>query len=185
MSKFTDMMHPYAQRASSATGIAVEVILGQWVHETADGTSNVFKNANNAAGIKKVENSIASGNYGAYAKYSSLDQFTSDYIRVMKLSYYDKVRQASGIEAQAQALGMSPYAESHYSEIDYDKDGKNEAGESILYRIKQQGLASVSGTVNGTEFKVPMPNVESMSQSQLKQYAIIGAIVLGVVAAMK
>lgn len=105
-------MLSYAQMASSQTGIPTSAILAQWGHETGFGTSDIAINANNHGGIKFVNgSSVAATNYGAYAKYNSLDQFVQDYVRVMNLSYYNNVRSAGSPEAAIDALGKSPYAE--------------------------------------------------------------------------
>lgn len=97
---FYDKMRPYAQKAANALGMPVEVILAQWALESGNGTSNLAKTQNNYGGIKYSQYSKTGTktSANAFAKYSSIDGFVTDYIRVMNLSYYDKVRSADSIK---------------------------------------------------------------------------------------
>jgi flagellum-specific peptidoglycan hydrolase FlgJ len=110
MSNFFTKMNGAAELAASMTDMPKEVILAQWALESAFGTSDLAKRANNFAGIKsssKGKDFVS----GVYAGYNSKESFARDYARVMNLSYYDKVREAKGIEETVNELGKSPYAE--------------------------------------------------------------------------
>lgn len=111
---YLDTMRPYAQRASTATGVPVAVILAQWAIETGAGTSPASRPpVNNHAGI------MTSGKLRAYA---SIDAFTDDYIATLKLPYYEKVlsRARSGDSWQnvAEELGRSPWDADRYRQVD-------------------------------------------------------------------
>lgn len=159
---FTKMM-PYAVEASNRTHVPVSVILAQWANESAYGTSDLAKNANNFGGINHTGNSIAAGTYGAYAKYSDINQFVDDYVRVLNLSYYDKVRAAGTVDGAVRALGDSPYAGSHYSV-------NGVPGQSLANIINQYHLSSV------------IPTTDGMPADDLKKYAAIGLAVVGLIA---
>jgi flagellum-specific peptidoglycan hydrolase FlgJ len=106
---FFEKMKAYAMTASSQTGIPYEVILAQWALESNYGSSDLAKRANNFAGIKYTSN--ADFKSGAYAGYHSISNFVKDYVRIMKLPYYKKVREAGNVKDALLALGDSPYAE--------------------------------------------------------------------------
>jgi flagellum-specific peptidoglycan hydrolase FlgJ len=164
---YFDKMRAYAQRASTKTGIPVAVILGQWAHETAYGTSDLVKRgSNNHGGIKYVGASTQDGQTGMYAKYSSLDRFVDDYSRVMLLSYYDAVRKANGIGDTLTALSNSPYAE--------DK----QYGEKIAQVIKTNGLGEV-----GQLQVFDLPDISGLDDASFKKYAAIGFVIVGLLAA--
>lgn len=107
---FISRMKVYAQGAAAELDMPYEIILAQWALESSWGKSDLSQRANNFAGIKS---SSVGKDYtsGAYAGYHSLENFTRDYIRVMNLSFYDRVREANGIEGTARALDESPWAE--------------------------------------------------------------------------
>jgi flagellar protein FlgJ len=107
-------MRPYAERAANALSIPVEVILAQWAHESAYGTSSLAQRANNHGGIKWSKyNQVGATKTGSlnYAAYNSLSDYVTDYVRVMSLSYYSKVRGQKTVEGAVKALDESPYAE--------------------------------------------------------------------------
>lgn len=117
--EYAERMFPYAARAAAETGLYPSVILAQWGNESGWGTS-YFASFNNHAGITYVEESIAAGpipqpgiHGQTFARYATLGQFVSDYVRVMKLSYYRQVLQLCAEGAPADevcyALGTSPY----------------------------------------------------------------------------
>lgn len=112
---YMNRMQPYANRASGATGIPADVILAQWALESGSGTSAHSRN-NNHGGIKwsQYSKTAIKRSDSEFAAYASLEDFTTDYIRVMKLSYYDKVRSAGSVPAAIKALGESPYDAGHY-----------------------------------------------------------------------
>ncbi|WP_425203575.1 peptidoglycan-binding protein [Priestia megaterium] len=101
---------PYANTASKGTDIPFEVIMAQWAKESAYGNSDLVQSTNNYAGVTYVSNSIADFQNGRFAGYNTVDKFVQDYIRVMKLPYYDKVRAATTIEMTCIELGKSPYS---------------------------------------------------------------------------
>lgn len=109
---YVQRMRPYAVDAGSRLGIPADVVLAQWAHETGYGSSSLARQHNNHGGIKA---SSGGKDYvaGAYAGYSSVSSFVNDYVRVMRLSYYDGVRAAGprGAAAVIDALHRSPYAE--------------------------------------------------------------------------
>jgi len=98
---------PYAKVAEKETGVPKEVILAQWVQETGAGTSSVFRNNLNFAGIKDFQK-------GGYKKYNSIEEGVAGWIKTIKLSYYDDVRSAGTVEGAAKALVASPWEESGY-----------------------------------------------------------------------
>jgi flagellum-specific peptidoglycan hydrolase FlgJ len=104
---YFERMFPYAKRASELTDLPISAILAQWAHESSFGTSAVANNATNHGGVKWVKNSIASGKYGAYASYSSLDQFVEDYVRVIKNGYYPHVMAAVSPEDTIKAFNIA------------------------------------------------------------------------------
>jgi flagellum-specific peptidoglycan hydrolase FlgJ len=106
---FYTSMQQYALTAGAVLGIPPQVILAQWAHESAYGTSDLALRANNFGGIKYTNNAdYQSGSYGGY---NSLASFVQDYIRVMSLPYYKPVREANGVRASIEAFGKTPYAE--------------------------------------------------------------------------
>lgn len=109
--RFFDNMAPYAQQASEALGLPVSLILVQWGHESGFGTGPTFP-YNNPAGIKRVTSSpYQSGKAAGHAAYDSLDNFTQDYIRVMRLPYYRNILAAGDdVPAAIQAWDASLYA---------------------------------------------------------------------------
>lgn len=153
---FFNKFQPYAQQASKALDMPVSVILAQWAHESWYGYSDLAQRANNYAGIKYSKNTVGGGQSGAYAAYSSISVFVQDYIRVLKLSYYDKVRteETSKLEyiETAEDLGKSPFAESHYGG----------AGQSILSLISQYNLVKYD---NGQAVTVPTQSQNQVTRS--------------------
>jgi flagellum-specific peptidoglycan hydrolase FlgJ len=141
MSNFFSEMNGAAQLAASLTDIPKEVILAQWALESAFGTSDLSQRANNYAGIKsssKGKDFVS----GAYAGYNSKDSFAKDYARVMNLSYYDKVREAKGIDETIDELAKSPYAE----DTSYGAKLKKVIGD--MSGISLPDVAAVAGSIN-------------------------------------
>jgi flagellum-specific peptidoglycan hydrolase FlgJ len=165
---------PYAKRASSALGVPASVILGQWALESAYGTSTVFKNNNNLAGIKHVASSIDSGvSPSGYSKYRDLNQFTDDYIRVMNNGLYDDVKKAGSVEGAVFALGSSPWAETHY------RDSNGLEGGNLLTVIKSNSLTQFDQVENkhpyGFDYTGILNGVKNMTPGELTIYAAVGA----------
>ena len=106
---YSDML-PYAKLSASLTGMSVEVILSQWALESNYGQSDLARRGKNLAGIKS--SSLGKDfTTGMYAGYHSFDSFARDYARVMKLSFYDKVREATNVKDEITELDKSPWAE--------------------------------------------------------------------------
>jgi flagellum-specific peptidoglycan hydrolase FlgJ len=186
MPGFYNKMLPYAQKASNALNIPVSVILGQWAIESGHGTSPLAIGSNNFAGITHVSSSIAIGTSetGKFAKYKDYNQFTEDYIRVMKLGYYDKVRNALGVQETATELGKSPYAGSHYGST---------PGGDLLKIISTYGLTKYdTGMVTPSPTPTPttpvlsyndiLNKVNNASPEDMRNMAIVGAGVLLIMA---
>lgn len=169
---FINRMWSHAVRAGQALGMPPEVIVTQWGHESAWGSSDLSKRANNYAGIKYIGQKQANFKSGMYAGYSSVSGFVNDYIRVMGLGYYDKVRSAGSIEATIRALGNSPYAE--------DPQYGNKLLSSIKgYKYPSNALTSWENSLP-SNFSVSglLTDIESISPEQVKKY---GTVALGVI----
>jgi flagellum-specific peptidoglycan hydrolase FlgJ len=141
MSNFFSEMNDAAAIASDLTDIPKEVILAQWALESAFGTSDLSKRANNYAGIKsssKGKDFVS----GSYAGYNSKDSFARDYARVMNLSYYDKVREAKGVNETIDELAKSPYAE----DTSYGDKLKKVLGD--MSGISLPDVAAAAGKIN-------------------------------------
>jgi flagellum-specific peptidoglycan hydrolase FlgJ len=104
-------MQPYAEQASKQLGISRDFILAQWAHESAWGGSDLSKSGYNYGGIKNVGQSYAAGTLYGHARYNSTSDFVKDYIRVMQLDRYKKVRDATTHQGEIMAIGNSGYAE--------------------------------------------------------------------------
>ncbi len=124
MSGFLDRIQPYAKNAAEQLGIDVNFIMAQWAYETANGTNLGSRKYNNLAGIKYSPSGAGSiGKYqpsdSAHAGYDTLNDFVSDYVRVMKLSYYkDVISTATGennLDNAILAINKSPYAVQDYN----------------------------------------------------------------------
>lgn len=109
--KFVYALGADATRASKALGISKEFILAQWAHESAWGQSQLSQQGYNFGGIKNVGQKQASGTLFGHAKYNSTSAFVDDYIRVMSLDRYAKVRAATTYQGEIQAIANSGYAE--------------------------------------------------------------------------
>lgn len=152
---FKRSVQSHLTRASQALGMPESVIIAQWANESAYGTSSRAKKDNNLGGIKwsKYSQTASKAADGIHARYDSLYDFTTDYIRVMKLSYYDKVRAAGktgNVAATISALGESPYAGSKY------KASSTAAAGSALAQILGITLGgSAAGTTNAGNCPAP------------------------------
>jgi flagellum-specific peptidoglycan hydrolase FlgJ len=176
VSDFFSTYAKYAQQAGKALDIPASVILGQWALESDYGQSSLAKRSGNLAGIKFVAGkSIASGATGAYADYNNDSaKFAQDYSRVMKLSYYNAVRDAVSVEDTVKALAASPYAESHYGG----------SGASIMSIIKQYGLTKYdTQDIIGNDSMIKNFSVEVPKDAKQKTIALaiigVGLAMLG------
>jgi flagellum-specific peptidoglycan hydrolase FlgJ len=113
---------PYARKAAAELNMPVSVILAQWGVESGGGTSR-FAKGGNLAGLQHNKYTIDGGGApftqsttgNAFANYNgNLDLFAKDYVRVMKLSYYDKVRAAGTVDETVKALVESKFDAGHY-----------------------------------------------------------------------
>lgn len=165
---------PYAMKAATALNMPVSTILAQWGIESTYGTSAVFQNNNNLAGIKHVGSSIDIGiSPSGYARYKDIDQFTQDYIRVMNNGLYENVKSAVSPEDTAYALGGSLYAEGTYDKGQHIVDViKN-------YNLKQfDGLAVANNHPYGFDKNTIMAAVDALSPEDKKLYMYVGACAL-------
>jgi len=121
MSALTDFFNqysPYIQSAASQSGVSSETIAAQWANESGYGKSKLAVDSHNLAGIKYSPHSTTAKRIPGsdFAAYDSYADFVTDYVRVLNLPYYDKVR-AAGTDTQAatKALGESPWDAGHYN----------------------------------------------------------------------
>lgn len=144
--QFKTKMDSYAAKAAAAIPMNKDVILAQWGNESGNGTSSRAVNDNNYGGIKYSQYSTtAIKKSDGFARYASIDGFVTDYIRVMKLSYYSGVRAAAatpGIADDVKALGESPYDAGHYTTPGQAPGSK---------------IASILGTTTGASTSAPKP----------------------------
>lgn len=108
---------PLAVGLERATGVAALVIVAQWAHETGYGTSPLYLEHRNLAGIRNARNKAFRGPVApgtTFRHYDTLGQSLDDWVRVIRLPDYDAVRAAHGIDAQIAALGASPWDAGHY-----------------------------------------------------------------------
>ena len=99
-------MAPAAGAASAQTGVLPSVILAQWGLETAWGSSRAWTVQHNPAGI--------GWNGSSYYTYASDAAGVAGWVQTIRLPLYAPVRAAQGYQAQAIALGYSPWAGAHY-----------------------------------------------------------------------
>lgn len=125
-----------ARIASAQTGFLVSVILAQWADETTYGASKAFVQQNNFAGV-----SVG----GGVNTFKSKDDGLAAYVETANLGFYDPVRAAKsqGAQAQAIALGKSPWAAAHYNGAAY-KAGARCPGPSCGTLLANAGVDLVS-----------------------------------------
>lgn len=114
--EFIQQMWPYAQEVARETGIDPRIILAQGALESGWGRSAP---GNNFFGIKGPGQALGTTEVGPNGSYRTTDNFRSygtlgesvaDYGRLLLTPRYDAVRNATGLDAQAAALGRSGYA---------------------------------------------------------------------------
>ena len=110
---FFENNYKYAQKASAATDIPASVILAQWAHESGYGLSPSAQ-GNNLGGIASFKGSTSNGWHytsdgNKTLSYASLDDFTKDYITVMKHERYAPVRDGKTEGETLLALTTSKY----------------------------------------------------------------------------
>jgi len=120
LQQFSTKYDPQITRANQALGMPKEAIAIQLGNESGNGTSKRAINDNNLGGIKYSKYSkVAIKKADGFARYNSIDDFFTDYIRVMGLSYYADVRTAGktgSVKDTLVALGKSPYDAGHYTD---------------------------------------------------------------------
>ena len=149
----------YANTAGKGTSIPFEVCIAQWSKESAYGNSVLAQATNNFAGITYTSNSIADFQNGRFAGYNTVDKFVKDYIRVMNLSYYDKVRAADTIEMTCIELGKSPYSANDPT-----------YGTTIFQLIKNNNLSRYSSDV--VPDPVPVPEIPPIAPTPAEMPAV-------------
>lgn len=102
---FVNQVLAYAQVVSRESSVLVSVILAQWADETAWGTSEAWVDGHNPAGISPG---------GVIASYPSISEGVDSWLATILDPLYNDVRLATGWNAQALALGESPWAAGHY-----------------------------------------------------------------------
>ncbi len=100
---------PYAERASSPTGVRVSVILAQWIDETWDPAT---QSPGPDWTVRHNPGNVSPG--GIVATYPTLDAGVTAWVDTMLGPVYAPVRVAPTVAAQCMALGASPWAASHY-----------------------------------------------------------------------
>ena len=163
---FVNRYLDYAKQAAAAVDMPVSVVLGQWALESDYGRSNRAVNHNNLGGIKYSSNGFGSPVGDGFARYDSIGSYVKDYIRVMKLGYYDKVRAAGGVDDTILELAKSPYDAGHYGG----------SGKSILNIVKGSGWAEFDNMLMPSSDgpRLDLPQVDNQTLSWL----LIGAGVL-------
>ena len=124
---FIAQVEGYAHDASIASGVLPSVILAQWGLETAWGTSLAWSLQHNPAGI--------GWNGHTYFTYPSIAAGVQGWVRTIFQPDYDAVRAATTRNAQAIALGQSPWAGGHYVAP------PGGPGSALLDTIATEGLA--------------------------------------------
>ena len=182
-------MLPYAKKASIGLGIPTSVILAQWAHESAYGTSYGATHRLNFGGIsnfigkpynwsKAIKVEPRPKNEGSwYNVYSSVDDFVDDYIHVMNLSYYKDVRSAGatpGIEDDVLALAKSPYAGDHYG-------GTGSSLMNIIKNFKLVNFDKNSGEAAALGVAINNSN-ETLINKEMQMVVLTGAAALMLIA---
>lgn len=134
-SQFFAAAAPFAKWAHMDTGVLEGVVLAQW----ADENGFVWPPPGNNPG--NVGNTL----HGGMVNYANITQGVAAYIQTMQLGYYKAVRAAQTWQAQAVALGESPWAAGHYG---------SPPGSALVDIIEQYGLTSFD---SGVTPPVPPP----------------------------
>lgn len=175
--KWFESMFPEAQRAHSGTGVPTSVILAHWALETGYGTSGSYREGNNVGGVRTASGPYATGLLYGHAKYATVQDGVSDYIRVMNLSYYDLVRSAGDPQAAIVRLDESPWAEDK-------QQGVNLRDIFSTYGLSGYDSYSGGGGSSGGSMSDIIGKVGSLSDSEMQKMAGIGLLVVAVMAFM-
>jgi hypothetical protein len=138
---------PWARLASTLTGVAVPVILAQW-DEEGQGWPPAYNNPGD------VGDPTAAGQTG----YATVGAGVQAYANTMLQPDYRAVRAAQGWQAQAYALGASPWAASHYG---------SPPGQALVDIIETNDLLKYD---DAPPAPAPAP-VESLSEVQIMGFA--------------
>jgi uncharacterized FlgJ-related protein len=101
-------------KANGFTSIQAMFITAQAAHETANFTSNVFKNANNCFGFKYTGHPLETGEYAGYGVYKTLEDCVTRYRDYYKKKKYPETFDSA--EAFIKTLKNNNYYEAPYSE---------------------------------------------------------------------
>lgn len=135
-------------------GLDENVILAQFAIETGWGTSPLCLDHNNLAGISHYN---GWANAGGFCSFPNLNDFAVAYGQVMNNGYYSEVlaaaKSGASADAQAEALGNSPWAASHY-ELNGQKGGSliailGEFGSSPAQTPTPSPAPATTSTVDG------------------------------------
>ncbi len=140
-----------ARAVFAATHIPVSVILAQMSIETGYGTSNLWRQCHNPAGIKGT-------GCGAFQSYPSYAAAASGYAATYHNGYYSHVlavATSGGSPTQvAVALGQSPWAGSHYAGA-CGSPGCQLVQQITTYHLTQYDTGSVHPTPAKTPRQAP------------------------------
>ena len=174
-------MLPHAKQAEKETGVPYYWIMAQWAYETGNGTNRGSQSLNNHAGIKYSKYSpTGTTQNGMYAQYPSISDFIKDYKRVIGLSYYKPfTSNLGGTDIDLiRNFAKTPWAETKYNE-------KAMLDNMRLAKELGEGVKIVSpSSSNNVNVSLPNVNVDSLSQADLKQWAMVGlslAVVLSLI----
>jgi hypothetical protein len=119
-----------AQQSAAQTGWLVSVTLAQWADETNYGATLGGPDVWNFAGVTDPST-------GNLFSYPSEQAGLASYVQTANLSYYTAVKAAagSGAEAEATALGKSPWAGGHY-----DSNNTGHPGVDLIDIINSNNL---------------------------------------------
>lgn len=118
--EFISNLLPFAQQSSAATGVDVNVILGQAALESGWGA---HAPGNNLFGIKGSGQNLSTTEYAngvpstvtqSFASFGSIKDAFAKYTSIFSSSRYSNVANAGGINEQAQAIQDAGYATSPF-----------------------------------------------------------------------
>jgi hypothetical protein len=164
-----------AKIGQAKTGIPAELIAAWWTWETAFGTNKTHL-VNNHAGIKSTS---TGKDYvsGDYAGYNTIQNFANDWARIISLNRfkYPEIIQAARAKKSYEQI-TDAHNDSAWSEDPYN-----------LYTIRKR--AEAIRVIYGSNYisaPAPVtPDVNSLSQEDIKKYAAIGLAVLAAIALVK
>ena len=143
---FIEQMGPAAVSCAGQVGWWPSTVLAQWCNETGFGSSPYWTQGHNPAGISPG---------GQVAAYPNVAAGLAAWVQTADAHYYDGVRAAHGAgwQAEAEALGRSPWAAGHYlgnPPADYP-------GGSLVQIIAEHGLTAYDGTMTAPPVVTPPP----------------------------